>query len=289
VKPAQFEYHAPASVAEALKILDLYSGEARLLAGGQSLLPMMNFRIASPKALVDLNRIETLAYIREDDGQVRIGAMTRQRQVEFSAIIRERLPLLSEAVKFIGHLPTRSRGTIGGSIAHADPSAEIPMILQALDGEVVTQSYRGERRNKGNELFRDALTTALEPDEILTEIRFPSMPIGAGYAVEEFARRHGDFAIAAIATMVRREGERCVSARIATCGIGPVSTRLRAAEAALEQGGLGPASMAEAARIAASEVQPMDDRTASKKYRRHLTEVLTQRSLVRAAALCREK
>lgn len=288
MKPAQFEYVAPASLAEALTMLDRHSGDARLLAGGQSLLPMMNFRVVAPKILIDLNAIPSLAYIRESDGEVRIGAMTRQRAVEFSPLVRERLPLLAEAMKLIGHLPTRSRGTIGGSIAHADPSAEIPMILLALDGAVLAQSRGGERRIEATELFRDALTTALEPDEILTEIRFPAMHANASYAVEEFARRHGDFAVAAIATVLQFDGRRCVTARIAACGVGAVPVRLRQAEAALQQKRLDETVIAEAAHLAALDVNPTEDRLASAKYRRHLAEVLTHRCLVRTAAKSRE-
>ena len=288
MKPARFDYNAPASVAEAIGILQRHHGDARLLAGGQSLIPMMNFRIARPKALVDLNRVEGLAYIREHGGEVRIGAMTRQRELEFSPVIRQKLPLLAEAVRLIGHLPTRSRGTIGGSIAHADPAAELPMILQALEGEVVTHSPRGERIIKAGDLFVDALVTALAPDEILTEVRFPTMPAGTGYAVEEIARRHGDFAVAGVASIVRRDGERCVLVRLATCGVGPAPTRLRDAEGVLAERGFGPSVLEEAARVAATEVEPIDDLIASGKYRRQLTEVLVHRSLVRSIALCRE-
>ena len=146
MKPAKFEYHAPASIDEALAILARYNGEARLLAGGQSLVPMMNFRLARPDAVVDLNRIEGLAYVEEEGEVLRIGAMTRQRRLEFDPLVAAKLPLLREALRWVGHLPTRSRGTIGGSIAHADPSAEIPMVLQALEGEVVARGPQGERR-----------------------------------------------------------------------------------------------------------------------------------------------
>src|SRR5262249_12497307 len=155
--------------------------------------------------IVDLNRIPELAYIADDGDVVRIGAMTRQRTAEFSAVVGDKLPLLREAIRQVGHLPTRSRGTIGGTIAHADPSAEIPMVLQALEGEVVARGPQGLRTIKAADFFRDALTTALAPDEMLVEVRWPAMPRGAGYAVEEFSRRHGDFAIAAIAAMVVRD------------------------------------------------------------------------------------
>jgi aerobic carbon-monoxide dehydrogenase medium subunit len=282
VKPAKFEYHAPASVEEALEILERYQGEARVLAGGQSLVPMMNFRLATPAAIVDLNRIAGLAEIGEADGAVTIGAMVRQRRIEFAPLIAEKLPLLSAATRWIGHLPTRTRGTIGGSIAHADPAAEIPMILQTLEGEVVVRGLQGERRIGASDLFLAPLTTSLAADEIITEIRFPAMPPGACHAIEEFARRKGDFAIAAISVMLVREGERCTMARLATAGIGPVTVRLRDAEAILEERGLGDAAIAAAAEKAAELVEPMSDQHGSADFRRHLTGVLTRRAVHKA-------
>jgi carbon-monoxide dehydrogenase medium subunit len=282
VKPAKFEYYAPASVEEALRLLERYQGEARVLAGGQSLVPMMNFRLATPAAIVDLNRIAGLAEIGEADGAVTIGAMVRQRRIEFAPLIAEKLPLLSAATQWIGHLPTRTRGTIGGSIAHADPAAEIPMILQTLEGEVVARGPQGERRIAGSDLFLAPLTTSLAADEIITEVRFPAMPPGACHAIEEFARRKGDFAIAAISVMLVRDGEHCTMARLATAGIGPVTVRLRDAEAILEERGLSDASIAAAAEKAAELVEPMSDQHGSADYRRHLTGVLTRRAVHRA-------
>jgi aerobic carbon-monoxide dehydrogenase medium subunit len=282
MKPAKFEYHAPASVDEALAILKRYDGEARVLAGGQSLVPMMNFRLAQPRAIVDLNRIAALAYIEQAGEVVRIGSMTRQRRLEFDPMVAAKLPLLREALRWVGHLPTRSRGTIGGSIAHADPSAEIPMVLQALEGEVVARGPQGERRIPARDLFHAALTTSLAPLEIITEVRFPAMPAQAAYAVEEFARRKGDFAIAAIAVMLVRDGERCTKARLATAGVGPASIRLRDAEAVLERDGLGDTAIAEAADKAKAQVDPISDLNGSAEYRRHLTGVLMQRAVLKA-------
>jgi carbon-monoxide dehydrogenase medium subunit len=268
---------------EALSLLTRYAGEARVLAGGQSLIPMMNFRIATPSAIIDLNRIPDLDYIRHEMDIVRVGAMTRQRRIEFSRLIAETLPLLPDAIKLVGHLPTRSRGTIGGSLAHADPAAELPMILQVLEGEVVARGPERERVIKADELFCSPLTTALTSQEILIEVRFPVMPGNAGYAVEEFARRHGDFAICAVAAVLEREGERCVKARLATTGTGPVPLRLKAAEGLLEQKGLGDAAIEAAAESAARAVEPMSDQNGSAEFRRHLTRVLTGRALRRAA------
>jgi len=282
VKPAKFDYHAPTSLDDAVALLQRYGGDAKILAGGQSLMPLLNFRLSRPAALVDLNRIASLAYIREENGQVRLGAMTRQRTIEFSPVVARRLPLLSEATKWVGHLPIRTRGTIGGSIAHADPSAEYPAVLTALEGEVVARGPKGERVVKAKDLFLTYLTTSLESDEVLSEIRLPVMPVGAGFALEEFARRHGDFAIVAIAALVVRDAARCKQARLATAGAGPVPVRLRAAEEILERDGVTDAAIDAAARRAAELVSPDSDIHASADYRRHLTMVLTRRALKRA-------
>ena len=284
MKPVAFAYHAPATVEEAIALLTRYGGDAKLLAGGQSLMPLMNFRLARPAALVDLNAIPALAYVREDDGQIRFGAMTRQRSIEFSPVVRRRLPLLAEATALVGHLPIRTRGTIGGSIAHADPSAEYPAVLTALDGSVVARGPRGERTLRAAELFRSYLATSLLPDEILVEVRLPAMPAGAGFAFEEFSRRHGDFAIVGIACVLVGEGQRCTAARLATAGAGPVPTRQRAAEEILEREGLSDTAIEAAARRAAELVEPDSDLHASADYRRNLTRVLTARALRRAAA-----
>ncbi|MBI4247228.1 MAG: FAD binding domain-containing protein, partial [Candidatus Rokubacteria bacterium] len=180
MKPPRFDYHAPASLDEALGLLARYGGDGKVLAGGQSLMPLLNFRLSRPAALIDLNRIPALAYIKEEDGRVRLGAMTRQRVIEFSPVVAKALPLLLEATKLVGHLPIRTRGTIGGSIAHADPSAEYPAVLTALEGQVVARSARGERVLTPADFFQTYLTTSLAPDEILTEVRLPAMPAGAG-------------------------------------------------------------------------------------------------------------
>jgi len=283
VKPPRFDYHAPRSVDEAVALLARYGGDAKVLAGGQSLMPMLNFRLARPAALVDVNRIAALAYIREDNGTVAFGAMTRQRTIEFSPVVAARLPLLREATRWVGHLPIRSRGTIGGSIAHADPSAEYPAVLTALAGEVVVQGPRGRRTVKAADLFETYLTTTLAAEDLVVEVRLPVMEAGAGYAFEEFARRHGDFAIVGIAAMiVGRAGGRCSAARLATAGAGPVPVRLRAAEEILERDGLGEAAIEAAAARAAELVQPDSDVHASADYRRHLTRVLTARAIRRA-------
>jgi carbon-monoxide dehydrogenase medium subunit len=240
--------------------------------------------LATPSVVIDLNRVSDLAYIESDGDAVRIGSMTRQRAIEFSPIVAERIPLLREAIKLVGHLPTRSRGTIGGSIANADPAAELPMVLQALEGQVLAQSPRGKRTIAAADLFRDAMTTSLAPDEIITEIRLPVMAPGTGYAVEEFARRHGDFAIAAVTAIIVRTRDGCSKARLATAGISTHSDRLYEAEQLLEQHGLSDKTILQAAEKASELVKPMSDHNASAEYRRRLTVVVTERALRRAIA-----
>jgi carbon-monoxide dehydrogenase medium subunit len=281
VKPPKFDYHAPHSVEEAVALLARYGGDAKPLAGGQSLVPLLNFRLARPAALIDLNRIASLSGIREVDGHVAFGAMTRQRTVEFSPVVARTLPLLTEATRWVGHLPIRSRGTIGGSIAHADPSAEYPAVLTALDGRVVARGPKGERVLTPAALFETYLTTSLAPDEMLTEVRLPAMPRGAGWAFEEFARRHGDFAIVGIAAALWRAGSRW-TVRLATAGTGPVPLRLRGAEEVIERDGVSDKSVAAAAARAAELVQPDSDIHASADYRRNLTRALTERALKKA-------
>jgi len=281
VKPPRFDYHAPRTIDEAVALLARYGGDAKPLAGGQSLVPLLNFRLARPAALIDLNRIPALAGIREVDGHVAFGAMTRQRAVEFSPVVARTLPLLTEATRWVGHLPIRSRGTIGGSIAHADPSAEYPAVLTALDGIVVARGQKGERELTAAALFETYLTTTLAPDELLTEVRLPVMPAGAGWAFEEFARRHGDFALVGVAAALWREAGRW-TARLATAGVGPVPVRLRDAEAIIARDGVGEEAVAAAAARAAELVQPDGDLHASADYRRNLTRVLTGRALRKA-------
>ena len=283
MKPAAFDYYAPTTVDDVMALLKRHGSDARLLAGGQTLLPMMNFRLAAPEIIIDLNRIPELAFVTSSERQVRIGAMTRQRALEFSPVIARDLPLLREAIKMVGHLPTRSRGTIGGSLANADSAAEIPMILQVLEGEVLVRGPDGERTIPAAELVLDAMTTSLAEDEMLTEVRFQVMPQGALFAVEEFSRRRGDFAIAAVAAMLVVRNGVCEKARIATAGVSSFSSRLRAAEEALEGRPVDANAIRKASEAAGAFIEPVSDRNASEEYRRHLTKVLTTRVLNRAA------
>jgi carbon-monoxide dehydrogenase medium subunit len=289
MKPSAFIYHNPTSLGEALALLHRYGEDAKALAGGQSLLPLLNFRLSSPAALIDLNRITALASLRQEGERVHIGAMTRQRTIEFSPLVRTRLPLLHEATTLIGHLPIRTRGTIGGSLSHADPAAEYPAVALALDAEVVLQNTHGARVLRAEEFFVAYLTTALAPDEIVVEVRFPVSAPTSGWAFAEFARRHGDFALAGVAVVLEAHGEQCRLARLVAAGVGPTPLRLRAVEHMLEQNGLTEHSIAAAAERAAELVEPSTDLHASADYRRHLVRVLTRRALRQAAARSREQ
>jgi aerobic carbon-monoxide dehydrogenase medium subunit len=289
MKPPPFDYHAPQSAAEALELLGRYGADARLLAGGQSLVPLLNFRLSAPAVIVDLNRAADLAYIGEANGQVRLGAMTRQRAIEFSPLVKSRLPLLAEATRWVGHLPTRTRGTIGGSLAHSDPAAEYPAVAAALDAELVIRGSAGDRVVRATEFFVGFMTTALQPGEMLVEVRMAAQPSDSGWAFEEFSRRHGDFAIVGIAAMVAVKRDRFRSARLAACGAGPTAIRLGGAEEILEHGGVDDRYIHDAAARAAELVDPGADLHASVEYRRHLTRVLTRRALKRAVERSRKR
>jgi carbon-monoxide dehydrogenase medium subunit len=282
MKPAPFKYHAPTNLKDALDLLQQHADDGRVLAGGQTLVPMMNYRIAVPQALVDLNRIDSLNFIKSESGFIRIGAMTRQRDIEFSAVVARDLPLLREAVRLVGHLPTRSRGTIGGSIANADAAAELPMALQVLEGAIKVASLSGERMIAAQDVVIDPMVTSIEADEILTEVRFPVMRHGARYAIEEFSRKRGDFAVAAVAVLLEFDGIKCVKARIATAGISGKSARLPLAEQALEGAEIDEIGIAAASRAVSERVDAVSDRNGSADYRRHLGGVLTCRALRKA-------
>ncbi|HEY6209521.1 MAG TPA: xanthine dehydrogenase family protein subunit M [Gemmatimonadales bacterium] len=284
MKPAPFEYHRPGTLDEALVLMAARAGEARPLAGGQSLIPAMNFRLARPAALVDLNRVAELAYVRPADGGLRIGAMARQRAVERSPVVQRVTPLLAEAMPFIAHLQIRNRGTVGGSLAHADPAAELPAVMLALDARLEARSSSGARTIAATAFFTGLFGTALAPDELLVEIALPPLPPASGTAFVEVARRHGDYALAGAAVVVTLDGRgRCRDARMAllSVGAGPVL----ATEAMKVCVGESPSDeMLRAAgeTAATRDVDPPSDIHASAAYRRRLVAVLTRRALARA-------
>jgi CO/xanthine dehydrogenase FAD-binding subunit len=287
MKPAPFQYFRPATVEEALELLERHDPEAKVLAGGQSLVPLMNFRLAAPACLVDANGIPGLSHIRRTDGVLAIGAMTRQSDIEDSPVVAESCPLLLEATRLIGHRSIRNRGTIGGSIAHADPSAEYPATLLALDGEVEVLGPGGARTIRAQDLFVTICTTSIAPTELLTEVRVPVLPAGTGSAFVELNRRHGDYAIVGVATVVTLDGrDRCADVRVAAAGVGPTPLRLEAAEELLRGERLEDGLLEAAAARCADAVEPGDDLHATAAYKRAMVTVFVQRALRLARERC---
>jgi carbon-monoxide dehydrogenase medium subunit len=282
VKPPAFEYVAPTSLDEALELRAKHGADSVVLAGGQSLMPLLNLRLALPAVVIDIGRVMELAGVRSANGGLAIGAMTRQREVERSELVGERSPLLGKAVRLIGHPTIRNRGTVGGSLAHADAAAELSATALALDAEIVARSLRGQRAIPARDFFLDYLTTALEPDELLVEVRVPAVPGGAAF--QEVARRHGDFAIAGAAAVVMVEEGVVRDARIALLGVGPTPVRATEAEALLRGGRAGEELFREAAEKAAAGLEPSSDVHAPAGYRRRVAAVLTRRALMEAVS-----
>ena len=278
MKPAPFLYARPEILADAIALLAEHGADAKLLAGGQSLVPMMNMRLVRPAVLVDLNGVRELERIAPTpDGGLVIGALARHTDVIASPVVRERAPLLAEAARHVGHTAIRNRGTVGGSVAHADPAAELPAALVALDATFALASPRGRRAMRADEFFRGLLATALADDEILIDITVPAAPAGWGFA--EIARRPGDFALAGVAATVSDGG-----ARVVAFGVADRPRRCVAAEVALRGSALDDAAAARAGAAAAGDTDPMDDVHASADYRRHLATVMTERALRAAFA-----
>jgi carbon-monoxide dehydrogenase medium subunit len=280
VKPPRFEYHRAGSVDEAVELLAQHGDDAKVLAGGQSLVPLLSLRLARPAHLVDINRLSGLATIENGQG-LRLGATVRHRAIERSDVVRGANPLLAHSVRFIGHGAIRNRGTIGGSIAHADPAAELPAVLLALDGDVEVRSVRGTRTVGASALFEGFLTTSLEPDELLTAVRVPAAP--AGWSFQEFSRRSGDFAIVGVAATVRLDGAGAISeARLAFSGVDQVPVRAAAAESMLAGQSPSTELWQSAANTAAASLEPGSDIHGSSTYRKHLAAVLAERALAEA-------
>jgi carbon-monoxide dehydrogenase medium subunit len=285
MKPAPFEYYAPNTVEEAVGHLAQHGYDAKPLAGGQSLIPMMNFRLVQPAVLVDLNTVSELSYIRPgEDGGVLLGAMARHCQVERDPLVAERLPLLYETMPQIATSQIRSRGTFGGSIAHADPSAELPAVSVALNGRFKLRSSRGERWVSADEFFVGMFTTLLEPDEILSEAAFPELPPRTGWAIIEVARRPHDFAMVGVtATLTLDEMGQCKSTRLVFLSVGEGPVEAHQAVAVLKGQEPTPQVIQAAAETAASmDVDPSSDIHASAEFRRHLVKVLAKRALMKA-------
>jgi carbon-monoxide dehydrogenase medium subunit len=279
MKPPTFDYRRPASLAEAAALLARHAGDAKLLAGGQSLVPLLNFRLLRPGLLIDINRLAELDFIHEEDGELRIGALVRHHKLETSPLVAARYPVLAAAMAYVAHLAVRNRGTIGGSLAHADPAAELPMLAVLLDAEIRTDSAAGRRTHAARELFRGPLETALGGDEIITEVALPALPPRTGWGFAEVATRHGDFAIAAVAATLTVADRRIAEARLAATGVAETPLRFPTVEAALVGERLTAEVIAAASAEARAAVMPPSDLRASADYRRHLVGVLTGRVL----------
>ena len=280
MKPSAFEYFAPNTVKEAVGLLEKYEDEAKILAGGQSLVPIMNFRLGRPEVLVDINGIKDLDYIKEEGEALFIGALTRERDLELSPLVKEKCPILAEAVSFIGHVPIRNRGTIGGSLVHADPSSELPTVICCLDGEMKVVGPSGERVLEPEEFFLTYLTTSLEPSEILVEVRIPTLPQNTAWSFVELSRRSGDFAIVGVATLLFMEdGGVCKEARIALGGVAPTPVRAEEAEELLSGQVITDELIKAAGEEAAEATETEPDYHASAEYRKDMARVFVQRGL----------
>lgn len=282
MKPAPFEYAAPESLEEAVDLLGRHGEEAKLIAGGQSLVPLLAFRLAAPGVLIDLNGVGELSHLQVEGDTLVAGALARHRDVETLSGLSKRCTLLAEGVSLIGHVAIRNRGTVGGSIAHADPAAEWPSLLLALDGEVDVRGPGGDRTVAAGDLFETYFTTSLAPNEILTEVRLrlPTGRVGSAYL--ELARRHGDFAIAGVGGLLALDNGRVTDARVVLIGVRDTAVRSAAAESVLRGGEPGDALFAEAAEAIDGEIDPVSDLHGSADYRRRVAKVLVRRALARA-------
>lgn len=275
MKPAPFDYVRASTIDEAVAALAASDGAAKVLAGGQSLVPMLNFRVVDAPLFVDINGIEGLDRIEETaGGGLRIGALTRHFALETSELVKDRFPIIHEAMKHVAHLAIRNRGTIGGSLSHADPAAELPMMAVLLEARIKTASAAGGREIAAEDFFTAPLTTVLESDEIVVSVELPGLPAGTGWGFEEFAQRRGDFAVAGVAAVLSRQGQSVTDARIALMGLHDTPVRAHKAEAALLESGIDAAAAA-----ARHDAEPMNDLHGSSDYRRHLAEALTRRVL----------
>jgi carbon-monoxide dehydrogenase medium subunit len=277
MKPAPFSYHDPSTLDEVLSLMGSLE-DARLLAGGQSLMPMLNMRLVQPRNIIDLNRVEAVSHIRLDGGMLEIGAMARQRDIEFSDVARQAIPLMYEAVRHVGHRQTRNRGTIGGSLCQLDPSAELVTVAAAVDATVIVASKAKRREIPFAEFPAGLMTPAIDANEMLVAIRFPLWQSGHGFGFEEFARRHGDFALASAAALLESDGHRITRARVTVGGIAPQPQTL---PAALEGESPSEALFDEAA-ACCTDLEAMDDMNFTGDYKRLIAKAMVKRALRKA-------
>lgn len=290
MKPPPFDYFAPTSTEEAISLLAEFGEAAKILAGGQSLVPMLNFRLARPQVLVDINRIKDLSYISESEGGLRVGALTRHRALETSRVVRDKCPILGFAARFIGHVAIRNRGTFGGSLAHADPAAEFPLVLATLGAKILVRGPEGERTFTPKEFFVSYLTTALQPTELLIEARIPTLAKRTGWGFHELALEQGAFAIVAAAALITLDEKGvCTDARIALGGASPVPVRAEQAENLLRGEKPNEKLLAEAAQRVTEVTEPTTDIHASADYRTAMAEVYARRALTDACGRARRE
>jgi aerobic carbon-monoxide dehydrogenase medium subunit len=278
MKPPAFDYVAVRTTDEAVSQLAKHK-TAKILAGGQSLTPMLNFRLVHPDMLIDINPVKELDFIRENKGGVSIGALTRHRLIESSKLVREKLPILAAAAAEVGHLAIRTRGTFGGSLAHADPAAEFPLVALLLDAEIKVRSAKAERTIKAKDFLVSYLQSAVAEGELVTEVHIPNLPAHSGWGFRELCRRPGDFAIAAVGAIVTMNAGKCTDARISMAGVGATALRAPEAEALLKGKAVDTALLKQAGEKAGEAADPSGDVHASAEFRRHLVVELTQRAL----------
>ena len=280
MKPPKFEYLRPTSIKEALAALAAAGDDGKIIAGGQSLVPMMNFRLLSPTVLIDINRIPSMGDIQEQpDGGLRIGALTRHHALETSEIVKRLYPVLHAAMQHVAHLAIRNRGTIGGSITHADPAAELPMLMKLLDARITLMSSKGTRIVEADDFFLGALTSDVQENELVTEVNLPPLPQGAGWAFEEVARRAGDFALTAVGVVLHVEDGKIADARIGMMGVADTPMRINDAETILFNQTCDPATLEEVVAAVLQKIEPSTDLHASAEYRLHLAKVLVRRAV----------
>lgn len=286
MKPPPFDYHCPETLDEALALLAEHGEGVKVLAGGQSLVPMLNLRALHPEVLIDINRLPGLDHASLEDGQLRIGALARHRAVLESAAVREASPLMAEAYPYVSHGPIRNRGTLCGNLCHNDPASEMPAVALASDAEMVLQSASGTRTVGAGDFFTGMLSTAARADELLVEVRVPQAPAGQGAAFHEVSPRKGDFAYVAVGATVALEGGACSGVRIVCAGVGDGPHRARAAEDALNGAAPGDDAFRRVAEAATEGIDPGEDFHADADYRRDLVRSLTRRALADAASRC---
>ena len=288
MKPAPFEYHAPDTLEEVLHLLAEHGDEGKIIAGGQSLVPMLSMRLARPTQLIDVNGVTALASVEVTDGALRIGATTRERDVERSPLVAPNAPALAEALPLIGHLAIRNRGTVGGSLAHADASAELPAVAVATDASMVVRGPGGERVVSADDFFLGHYTTTIDDDECLLRVDIPTATASAGWAVQEVARRHGDFALVGVVAMVALGADaRIEQARLCLFGVGERPLRVPTVESSLVGATATTETFASAAADATRDLTPGSDMHGTGDYRRHLAEVTVRRALVAASERAR--